>query len=165
MPGTKRKNKWKTPRKAPTKACTHKGLLLLHGFCICVYLTTPTFANKSEHGPCNYSKAPNTRKYFCGIFEKIGSEQKHPTEKKYYGHIDWLIDQHPNNKSAKKTLMELCQNFYGIIFCKMEGVLRVRYICMGLLCLPNWHLDKYWPFSHFPNLESEFPRQQTWELI
>jgi hypothetical protein len=53
-----------------------------------VYLTTPTFANKSEHGPCNYSKAPNTRKYFYGIFEKIGSEQKHPTEKKYYAHID-----------------------------------------------------------------------------
>jgi hypothetical protein len=47
-----------------------------------VYLTTPTFANKSEHGPCNYSKPPKTRKYFCGIFEKIGSEQKHPTEKK-----------------------------------------------------------------------------------
>jgi hypothetical protein len=46
-----------------------------------VYLTTPTFANKSEHRPYNYSKAPNTRKCFCGIFEKIGSEQKNSTEK------------------------------------------------------------------------------------
>jgi hypothetical protein len=69
----------KHPRKHPQKHAPTKPSSM--GF-VYVYLTTPTFANKkSEHGPCNYSKAPNTRKYFCRIFEKIGSDQKNPTEK------------------------------------------------------------------------------------